>query len=93
LLQSNRPIPSDRLQQTAPGGGSVEVGEAQYGAGMGRVTVLDGGTGRELARIGAPFSQPLWTALAMIEEPDVVRRVLESYIAAVAHEIATKTNA
>ena len=40
-----------------------------YRAAMGRVTVLDGGTGRELARIGAPFSQPLWSAQALIEAP------------------------
>ena len=60
---------------------------------MGRVTVLDGGTGRELARIGAPFSQPLWSAQALIEAPDSVRRVHESYIAAGAEVITTNTYA
>jgi S-methylmethionine-dependent homocysteine/selenocysteine methylase len=60
---------------------------------MGRVTVVDGGTGRELARIGAPFSQPLWSAKALIEEPDFVRRVHESYVAAGAEVITTNTYA
>ncbi len=60
---------------------------------MARVTVLDGGTGRELARIGAPFSQPLWSAQALIEEPDSVRRVHESYVAAGAEVITTNAYA
>jgi S-methylmethionine-dependent homocysteine/selenocysteine methylase len=58
---------------------------------VGRVTVLDGGTGRELARIGAPFSQPLWSAQALIEGPDYVGRVHESYVAAGAEVITTNT--
>ena len=57
------------------------------------MTVLDGGTGRELARIGAPFSQPLWSAQALIEGPDYVRRVHESYVAAGAEVITTNTYA
>jgi S-methylmethionine-dependent homocysteine/selenocysteine methylase len=60
---------------------------------MPRVTVLDGGTGRELARIGAPFSQPLWSAQALIEGPNYVARVHESYIAAGAQVITTNTYA
>lgn len=60
---------------------------------VGRVTVLDGGTGRELARIGAPFSQPLWSAQALIDDPDSVRRVHESYVAAGAEVITTNTYA
>ena len=31
--------------------------------------VLDGGMGRELARRGAPFRQPEWSALALMEAP------------------------
>jgi S-methylmethionine-dependent homocysteine/selenocysteine methylase len=57
------------------------------------VTVLDGGTGRELARIGAPFSQPLWSAQALIESPEHVRRVHEAYVAAGADVITTNTYA
>ncbi|MFD2177818.1 homocysteine S-methyltransferase family protein [Veronia pacifica] len=34
--------------------------------------LLDGGIGRELLRIGAPFSQPLWSAQALIEAPEFV---------------------
>ncbi|MBY5985145.1 homocysteine S-methyltransferase family protein [Halomonas sp. DP5Y7-2] len=40
------------------------------------LTLLDGGMGRELKRIGAPFSQPLWSAQALIEAPD---RVVEAH--------------
>jgi S-methylmethionine-dependent homocysteine/selenocysteine methylase len=60
---------------------------------VGRVTVLDGGTGRELARIGAPFSQPLWWAQALIEAPEYVPRVHEAYVAAGAEVITTNTYA
>ena len=31
------------------------------------VTILDGGMGRELHRRGAPFRQPEWSALALME--------------------------
>lgn len=41
------------------------------------LTLLDGGMGRELKRIGAPFSQPLWSAQALIEAPD---RVIEAHL-------------
>jgi S-methylmethionine-dependent homocysteine/selenocysteine methylase len=44
--------------------------------------VLDGGAGRELARMGAPFRQPEWSALALIEGPDFVVQMHERYIAA-----------
>jgi S-methylmethionine-dependent homocysteine/selenocysteine methylase len=57
------------------------------------VTVLDGGMGRELERVGAPFRQPEWSALAMIESPDDVRRVHESYVAAGADVITTNAYA
>lgn len=36
--------------------------------------ILDGGLGRELARRGAPFRQPEWSALALIEAPETVKR-------------------
>src|SRR5262245_58579316 len=60
---------------------------------VGRVTILDGGTGRELARIGAPFSQPLWSAQALIESPEHVRRVHESFVTAGAEVITTNAYA
>ena len=34
---------------------------------MSKLIILDGGMGRELKRMGAPFSQPLWSAQALIE--------------------------
>jgi S-methylmethionine-dependent homocysteine/selenocysteine methylase len=58
-----------------------------------RTTLLDGGTGRELLRIGAPFSQPLWSAQALIEAPQYVSRVHENFIAAGAEVITTNTYA
>ncbi len=42
--------------------------------------LLDGGMGRELQRIGAPFSQPLWSAQALIEAPDFVYQAHENFI-------------
>lgn len=47
---------------------------------MTRLTLLDGGMGRELKRIGAPFSQPLWSAQALIESPDHVRQAHQGFI-------------
>jgi S-methylmethionine-dependent homocysteine/selenocysteine methylase len=60
---------------------------------MSTVTILDGGTGRELKRIGAPFRQPEWSALALIEAPHFVTRVHESYVAAGADVITTNSYA
>ena len=56
-------------------------------------TLLDGGTGRELKRIGAPFKQPEWSALALIEAPEYVTRVHQSYVDAGADVITTNTYA
>ncbi|WP_038910070.1 homocysteine S-methyltransferase family protein [Dickeya dadantii] len=57
------------------------------------VLILDGGMGRELARIGAPFRQPEWSALALMESPQHVRQVHDSYIAAGAQVITTNSYA
>ena len=57
------------------------------------MTILDGGMGRELLRIGAPFRQPEWSALALLEGPAFVRRVHDSYIAAGADVITTNSYA
>jgi S-methylmethionine-dependent homocysteine/selenocysteine methylase len=61
--------------------------------GTAKIIVLDGGTGRELRRIGAPFRQPEWSALALIEAPDFVRRVHEAYVYAGADVITTNSYA
>ncbi len=42
--------------------------------------LLDGGMGRELQRIGAPFSQPLWSAQALLEAPDFVLQAHKNFI-------------
>ena len=60
---------------------------------MTRITLLDGGTGRELKRIGAPFRQPEWSALALIEAPEFVRQVHAAYVAAGADVITTNSYA
>jgi S-methylmethionine-dependent homocysteine/selenocysteine methylase len=57
------------------------------------VTVLDGGMGRELDRVGAPFRQPEWSALTMFEAPEFVTRVHESYVSAGAQIITTNAYA
>lgn len=49
---------------------------------MGAATtvILDGGMGRELQRRDAPFRQPEWSALALIEAPQTVEAVHAAYI-------------
>ena len=44
--------------------------------------VLDGGMGKHLERSGAPFRQPEWSALALLEDPDSVRQAHADFIAA-----------
>lgn len=55
--------------------------------------VLDGGMGRELARRGAPFRQPEWSALALMEAPETVRDVHQAYVASGARVITTNSYA
>ncbi len=57
------------------------------------VTILDGGMGRELQRSGAPFRQPEWSALALIEAPQMVADVHRSYCRAGAQVITTNSYA
>lgn len=58
-----------------------------------KVTILDGGMGRELERMGAPFSQPLWSAQALIESPRSVFKAHLNFIAAGADYITTNAYA
>jgi len=60
---------------------------------MGKVTVLDGGMGKELRRIGAPFRQPEWSALALIEAPERVVEAHCNFIEAGAEVIITNNYA
>jgi len=57
------------------------------------VTVIDGGMGRELRRIGAPFQQPEWSAKALMDAPDMVRQAHDNFIAAGAQIITVNAYA
>lgn len=57
------------------------------------IIVLDGGMGKHLERSGAPFRQPEWSALALLEDPDAVRRAHADFIDAGADVIITNTYA
>jgi S-methylmethionine-dependent homocysteine/selenocysteine methylase len=58
-----------------------------------KLTLLDGGIGRELKRIGAPFSQPLWSAQALIEAPHYVTQAHQNFIQAGAEIITVNSYA
>jgi S-methylmethionine-dependent homocysteine/selenocysteine methylase len=58
-----------------------------------KITLLDGGMGRQLLRMGAPFRQPEWSALALIEAPDFVRRAHEDFAAAGCDVLTTNSYA
>jgi S-methylmethionine-dependent homocysteine/selenocysteine methylase len=60
---------------------------------MKSLTILDGGMGRELKRIGAPFSQPLWSAQALIESPKHVYEAHQRFINAGAEIIIANSYA
>ena len=55
--------------------------------------VLDGGIGRHLEKIGAPFGQPEWSALSLIQDPDFVYRAHQDFINAGADVITTNSYA
>lgn len=57
------------------------------------VTILDGGMGRELERSGAPFRQPEWSALALIESPSHVRQAHDAFARNGAEVITTNSYA
>ena len=55
--------------------------------------ILDGGLGRQLEAMGAPFRQPEWSAAALIEGPHFVRAAHDAFIAAGADVISTNSYA
>lgn len=57
------------------------------------MTLLDGGMGRELMQLGAPFRQPEWSALALMEGPEFVRMAHERFVSAGADVITTNSYA
>ena len=60
---------------------------------MSSITILDGGMSRELVRLGAELKQPEWSALALMNSPDIVRRVHQEFIAAGADVVTTNSYA
>ncbi len=59
----------------------------------GKITLLDGGMGRELEKRGAPFQQPEWSAQSMIVAPEIVKEVHKAFIASGASIITTNSYA
>jgi len=57
----------------------------------GEVIILDGATGTELEKRGAPMDGAAWSAAALITHPDTVREVHEDYIRAGADIIITNS--
>ncbi|WP_205194579.1 homocysteine S-methyltransferase family protein [Burkholderia sp. Ax-1719] len=57
------------------------------------IRILDGGMGRELLRMGAPFKQPEWSALALIEAPEYVRAAHDAFVRAGADVVTTNSYA
>ncbi|MBA5725365.1 homocysteine S-methyltransferase family protein [Bombella favorum] len=55
--------------------------------------ILDGGMGRELHRMGAPFRQPEWSALSLMERPDLVQQAHENFLKAGAQVITSNSYA
>lgn len=57
----------------------------------GDVIILDGATGTELERRGAPLHNVAWSAAALLTHPDTVREVHEDYVRAGADIVTTNT--
>ncbi|MEM7127426.1 MAG: homocysteine S-methyltransferase family protein [Chloroflexota bacterium] len=55
------------------------------------IYLLDGGMGQELIKRGVRGNEALWSANALITDPDVVQAIHESYIEAGADVITTNT--
>jgi S-methylmethionine-dependent homocysteine/selenocysteine methylase len=60
---------------------------------MSTTRILDGGMSRELLRLGAELKQPEWSALALINAPDIVCEVHKEFIAAGSQIITTNSYA
>lgn len=55
------------------------------------ITVIDGGMGKELARMGAPFRQPEWSAAALMDDPSTVTQAHRNFAEAGAQVIIANT--
>lgn len=58
-----------------------------------KIVVVDGGMGKHLERSGAPFRQPEWSALALLEQPEAVRQAHDDFIGAGADVVIANTYA
>lgn len=56
-----------------------------------KIEVLDGGMGRLLESLGAPFRLPEWSALALIEAPEFVTQAHQHYVESGANILTTNT--
>jgi S-methylmethionine-dependent homocysteine/selenocysteine methylase len=57
----------------------------------GRILILDGAMGTELQRRGADTALPLWSARALLDNPDLVLQIHRAYIEAGADILTTTT--
>eukprot|EP00730_Choanoeca_flexa_P010779 TRINITY_DN21008_c0_g1_i1.p1 TRINITY_DN21008_c0_g1~~TRINITY_DN21008_c0_g1_i1.p1 ORF type:complete len:308 (+),score=45.05 TRINITY_DN21008_c0_g1_i1:53-976(+) len=57
------------------------------------LVILDGGLGRHLKDLGAPFRQPQWSALALMEAPSFVTKAHTDFIESGANIITTNSYA
>lgn len=60
---------------------------------MSKVTIMDGGMGRLLKDMGAPFQRPEWSALALMDAPEYVTQAHNQYIEAGAEIIISNSYA
>lgn len=58
-----------------------------------QITIMDGGMGRLLEKMGAPFRQPEWSALPLMEAPEYVSRAHQAFVDAGAQIIITNSYA
>jgi homocysteine S-methyltransferase len=56
-----------------------------------RPIILDGATGTELERLSVDTNTPIWSAMALVNSPELVEQVHRSYVAAGAEVIITNT--
>jgi homocysteine S-methyltransferase len=58
-----------------------------------KILILDGGMGRQLEQMGAPFRQPEWSALALMEAPEFVTKAHQQFVEAGAEILTTNSYA
>jgi S-methylmethionine-dependent homocysteine/selenocysteine methylase len=60
---------------------------------MSKIIILDGGMSRELMHLNAPFRQPEWSALALMDAPHLVEQVHGEFAVAGAQVLTTNSYA